>query len=125
MQLAVEARELLAEKGIPARVVSMPCREWFDAQDAAYRETVLPPAVQGAGLASRPASPRAGARSSATPAGSSRLEHYGASRRLRTLFREFGITAAAVVDAAEDSIRVARPAGPTRNATASTTEEQP
>ena len=35
-----------AEKGVRARVVSMPCREWFDAQDAAYRDTVLPPTVR-------------------------------------------------------------------------------
>ena len=46
VQLAVEARELLAADGIPARVVSMPCREWFDAQEASYRETVIPPTVK-------------------------------------------------------------------------------
>ncbi len=46
VQLAVQARELLAEKGISARVVSMPCREWFDAQDASYREIVIPPTVK-------------------------------------------------------------------------------
>ena len=34
VQLAVEARELLEAEGIRARVVSMPCREWFDEQDA-------------------------------------------------------------------------------------------
>ena len=39
LQLAVAARELLAEQGHPARVVSMPCREWFDEQEPAYRET--------------------------------------------------------------------------------------
>ena len=50
VQLAVAARELLAADGIRARVVSMPCREWFDAQDPAYRETVLPADRQGPGL---------------------------------------------------------------------------
>ena len=40
------ARDLLAEKDIRARVVSMPCREWFDEQDASYRETVIPPTVK-------------------------------------------------------------------------------
>ena len=59
------------------------------------------------GSPSRPASPRAGARSSATPDGSSSLEHFGASADYRPLYREFGITAEAVADAAEDSIRVA------------------
>ena len=46
VQLAVEARELLAADGIDARVVSMPCLEWFEEQDAAYRDTVLPPIVK-------------------------------------------------------------------------------
>ena len=46
VQLAVEARDLLAADGVRARVVSMPCREWFDAQDASYRETVIPPTVK-------------------------------------------------------------------------------
>ena len=46
VQLAVEAREQLAAEGIRARVVSMPCLEWFDAQDEAYRETVIPPTVK-------------------------------------------------------------------------------
>ena len=41
-----QARELLAEKGVRARVVSMPCREWFDAQEPSYRETVIPPTVK-------------------------------------------------------------------------------
>ena len=43
--LAVSAAEALAEEGIQARVVSMPCTGLFDAQDAAYREQVLPAAV--------------------------------------------------------------------------------
>lgn len=40
-----EAQDLLADDGIRARVVSMPCREWFDRQDESYRNEVLPPAV--------------------------------------------------------------------------------
>ncbi len=43
--LAVEAAEALAGKGINARVVSMPCTNVFDRQDASYRESVLPAAV--------------------------------------------------------------------------------
>src|SRR4051794_2464399 len=38
VHLAVEARDLLAAKGVSARVVSMPCREWFDQQDESYRD---------------------------------------------------------------------------------------
>ena len=43
--LAIEAAKLLAEKGTRARVVSMPCTSLFDAQDAAYRASVLPAGV--------------------------------------------------------------------------------
>ncbi|MGH3371858.1 MAG: transketolase family protein, partial [Nocardioidaceae bacterium] len=46
VQLAVAARTALADKGVAARVVSMPCREWFDAQDQAYRDSVIPPVVK-------------------------------------------------------------------------------
>ena len=46
LQIAVEAREQLEADGVPTRVVSMPCVEWFDAQDEAYRESVLPAAVR-------------------------------------------------------------------------------
>ncbi len=46
VQLAVKARALLAADGVRARVVSMPCREWFDAQETSYQETVIPPTVK-------------------------------------------------------------------------------
>jgi transketolase len=46
LQIAVAAGEKLQQQGVRARVVSMPCFELFDAQDAAYREAVLPEAVQ-------------------------------------------------------------------------------
>ncbi|MDO5721114.1 MAG: transketolase [Actinomycetaceae bacterium] len=46
VQYALQAREALAAEGVGARVVSMPCMEWFDAQDEAYRESVLPSAVK-------------------------------------------------------------------------------
>jgi transketolase len=45
VELAVAAAVELAGEGIEARVVSMPCTDVFDDQDAAYREQVLPPAV--------------------------------------------------------------------------------
>ena len=43
VQYAVTAAEQLATEGIAARVVSMPCREWFDEQDEEYRNSVIPP----------------------------------------------------------------------------------
>src|SRR4051794_16251184 len=45
VQIAVEARKVLEAEGTPARVVSMPCVEWFEEQDDAYKQQVLPPAV--------------------------------------------------------------------------------
>jgi transketolase len=42
LELALAAAEAANAEGVAVRVVSMPCREWFDAQDAAYRESVLP-----------------------------------------------------------------------------------
>jgi transketolase len=106
VQLAVEARDLLAEKGISARVVSMPCREWFAAQDQAYRDSVLPPVVKA--RVSVEAGVAQGWREIVGDAGRIvSLEHYGASADFATIYREFGITAEAVTLAAEDSIRAA------------------
>jgi len=56
VSLAVQAAEQLAAEGIPTRVVSMPCWELFEAQDAAYRESVLPKKLH-ARLAIEAASP--------------------------------------------------------------------
>jgi transketolase len=106
LQLAVEARKILADKGVQARVVSMPCREWFDEQEPAYRETVIPPTLKArvaveAGVAQ-------GWREIVGDHGRIvSLDHYGASADYARIYREFGITAEAVAAAAEDSIRVA------------------
>ncbi len=103
LQLAVEARELLAADGVQARVVSMPCREWFDEQDVAYRETVIPPGVKarvsveaGIGLGWREVVGDHGRIVS--------IEHYGASADFQRIYTEFGVTAEAVANAARDSI---------------------
>ncbi|MEV5966525.1 transketolase [Kribbella sp. NPDC051952] len=106
LQLAVEARETLAGEGINARVVSMVSREWFDEQDDAYRESVIPADVRAR------VSVEAGIAQSwhdiVGDAGRTvSLEHYGASAAYQTLYDEFGITAAAVVQAAKDSIAAA------------------
>ena len=106
VQLAVEARTILAEQGVRARVVSMPCREWFDAQDEAYRERVIPPTVKA--RVSVEAGVAQGWREIVGDHGRIvSLEHYGASADYERIYREFGITAQAVADAAQDSLRVA------------------
>ncbi|MCA1592363.1 MAG: transketolase, partial [Acidobacteria bacterium] len=45
VSLALDAREALQKEGIPVRVVSMPCWELFEEQDAEYRESVIPASV--------------------------------------------------------------------------------
>lgn len=104
VQLAVAARETLAAEGVNARVVSAPSLEWFDEQDAAYRESVLPKAVKArvsveAGLALT-------WRGIVGDTGRSvSIEHFGASADYKTLFEKFGITADAVVEAARESLK--------------------
>jgi transketolase len=106
VQLAVGARELLAADGVRARVVSMPCREWFDVQEASYQETVIPPTVKA--RVSVEAGVAQGWREVVGDRGRIvSLDHYGASADYERIYREFGITAEAVAAAATDSIRSA------------------
>jgi transketolase len=105
VQLAVAAREQLAAEGVRARVVSMPCREWFDEQDEAYRETVIPPTVKA--RVSVEAGVAQGWREIVGDHGRIvSIETYGASADYARIYQEYGITADAVADAARDSIRV-------------------
>ena len=106
VQLAVAARDLLAADGVAARVVSMPCREWFLREDQKYRDDVLPPTVRA--RVSVEAAVAQGWRELVGDAGRSiSLEHFGASADYKTLFSEFGITAEAVATAAKESIAAA------------------
>ncbi|HWH26077.1 MAG TPA: transketolase [Pseudolysinimonas sp.] len=103
VQIALEARTVLAGEGVQARVVSVPCQEWFDEQDAAYRESVLPASVAArvsieAGLALTWAPYLGGHGRSVS------IEHFGASADYKTLYREFGMTTEAAVRAAHDSL---------------------
>ena len=103
VQLAVKARELLAADGVKARVVSLPCLEWFDAQDQAYRDKVLPPTVKA--RVSVEAGVKQGWREYVGDQGRIvSIDHYGASADYARLYDEFGITAEAVATAARDSI---------------------
>ena len=108
VQLAVAARETLEADGVPARVVSMPCLDWFENQDEAYRESVIPAAVTArvsveAGVA------QPWYRLLGTAGEPVSIEHFGASADYQTLFEKFGFTAESVVDAARRSLaRVAK-----------------
>ena len=103
LSLAVDARKILEADGVATRVVSMPSVEWFDEQDKAYRESVLPPSVRArvaveAGIA-QPWHRFVGDAGEVVS-----IEHFGASADYQTLFREFGFTAEAVVAAARRSL---------------------
>jgi transketolase len=104
LQLAVEARNILEAEGVATRVVSMPSQELFEAQDQAYRDQVIPPAVKArvaveAGIA-QPWYRYVGDAGEIIS-----IEHYGASADFKTLFKEFGFTTDAVVSAARRSIQ--------------------
>ncbi|MDK8503901.1 transketolase [Corynebacterium accolens] len=107
VQLAVEAANQLESEGTAARVVSAPCLEWFNEQDAEYRESVLPSSVRArvsveAGLA------QSWHKYTGTFGRNVSLEHYGASAPGDELFEKFGFTSAAVADAARESIAEAQ-----------------
>ncbi len=103
VQLAVEARAILAGEGINARVVSAPSLEWFEEQPEAYKESVLPASVKA--RVSIEAGLSLGWHKYVGDAGRSvSIEHFGASADYKTLFREFGITAEAAVEAAKTSL---------------------
>ncbi|GAB3754135.1 transketolase [Zhihengliuella somnathii] len=107
VEIAVEAREALAAQGVAARVVSLPSVEWFTMQDAAYRESVLPAAIKA--RVSIEAGSTLGWRELVGDAGRTiGLNHFGASADYKTLYREFGLTADAVVEAAQASISDAK-----------------
>lgn len=103
VQLAVEAKKLLADKDILARVVSMPCVEWFESQPSDYRDGVLPPSVSA-----RVAVEAGVAQSWHKLVGDTgkivSIEHFGESADYKTLFREYGFTAEAVAAAAEEAL---------------------
>jgi len=101
--LTLKAADLLKGEGIQARVVSAPCLEWFNQQDSAYKEKVLPKQIKArvsveAGIAQ-------GWRDYLGDCGVSvSLEHFGASASAGVLFKEFGFTPEKIAAAAKQSI---------------------
>ncbi len=97
VHLALEARDLLAQKGIAVRVVSMPSWELFDAQPASYREAVLPPQVT-ARLAIEAGVTQGWAKYVGLAGDVMGLDRFGASAPYKVLMEKFGFTAEAVVE---------------------------
>lgn len=107
VSVALEARELLAAKGVNARVVSAPCLEWFAEQDAEYRESVIPAGVKA--RVSVEAGATFGWAGIVGDAGRSvGIDHFGESADGAYLLEKYGITPEAVAAAAEESIAAAK-----------------
>jgi len=103
VEIAVAAFEILSEKGISARVVSMPCSEVFEAQDSGYREAVLPASLR-ARIAVEAAHPDYWRKWVGLDGAVVGLPTFGASGPGADVFEHFGFTADAVVAAAEELI---------------------
>jgi len=106
VSIAMAARELLEADGVSTRVVSVPCREWFDAQEPSYRASVLPPDVRA--RVSVEAGVAQGWRELVGEDGECvSLEHFGASASYQKLYEEFGFTPERVAAAARTSLATA------------------
>jgi len=105
--ITLQAAELLKKENISARVVSAPCLEWFNEQDADYKNSVLPHTVKArvsieAGIAQ-------GWREYIGDYGVAvSIEHFGASASASVLFKEFGFTPEKIVSAAKETIAKVR-----------------
>jgi transketolase len=102
VEIALKARELLAEERVGVRVVSMPCHELFAQQSAEYRESVLPKNLRRAAIEA--AVPMSWYRWVGTDGVVIGLDHFGASAPYQKLYEEFGITAAHLVEAVKSLI---------------------
>lgn len=101
VELAVGAADALADKGRKVRVVSMPCVEVFEAQDAAYRESVLPAAVT-ARVAVEAGVTAAWYKYVGLQGRVVGIDRFGESAPAGQLFKEFGFTVENVVKSVEE-----------------------
>ncbi len=104
VQLAVAAAETLEAEGIATRVVSLPCWEAFDAQDAAYRESVLPAAARKR-VAVEMGVSLGWERWAGDEGAILALDHFGASAPAGTLLKELGFTADHVAEIGRRVVR--------------------
>ena len=100
VQLALAAHDRLKAEGVGSRVVSMPCLEWFDEQDEAYRDSVLLPSVR-ARVAIEAGSTLGWWKYVGDRGRVIGIDHFGASADYQVLFNEFGITVDAIVSTAQ------------------------
>ena len=103
VHIAIEAAEILGARKISARVVSAPCLEWFEAQDASYREQILPADIRA--RVSVEAGVGSGWYKYVGDSGEIvSIEDFGASASALTLFTQFGFTPQNIAEAALRSI---------------------
>ncbi|MFG2487225.1 transketolase [Streptomyces virginiae] len=108
VHIALDARRILQRDGIPTRVVSLPCLEWFGEQSQEYRDRVLPPRTRA--RVSVEAGSVLGWYALVGEAGHTvGLDHFGASASGASLYERYGLTAERVAAAARAS--AARAAG--------------
>ena len=101
VELIYKAADELEKKGISARVVSMPSMELFNAQDAEYKERILPSSVKKR-LAVEAGSSMSWYRYIGLDGDIIALDHFGASGKAEALFEEYGFTVENVVKKAEN-----------------------
>ncbi|HSN11539.1 MAG TPA: transketolase [Propionibacteriaceae bacterium] len=102
VEVAADARDTLEAAGIPTRLVSMPCVEWYRAQPDAYKASILPADVPKVVIeAAQPIGWRDVLDGTVTAIG---IDHFGASAAAGVLFEQFGLTADAVVKAAKELV---------------------
>ena len=104
VQIALDAGKALAEKGIAARVVSMPSWELFDAQSKEYRDSVLPPSVT-ARVSVEAGRTIGWERYVGLEGVSIGVDTFGASAPYQRIYQEYGLTAERVAEAAESLVR--------------------
>ena len=110
VSLCLAARRLLASEGIAARIVSMPSWELFEAQDLAYRESVLPPSL--AARVTVEEGSTIGWDRYAGPAGITLGMHtFGLSAPIKVVAEHFGFTPERVAEAAKAAIARSRDVG--------------
>ena len=102
--LALDSQGALEAKGIPTRVVSAPCLEWFNEQPLSYRESVLPKSAKV--RASVEAGIAQGWREYVGDSGVIiSIDHFGASAGATKLFTEFGFTVERIVGDIEAALK--------------------
>ena len=103
VELCVKAKAALAEKGVKARVVSMPCIEEYEKQSAEYKESVIPSAVK-ARVCVEAGSPYSWYRYAGDKGEIIAMDTFGASAPAGKLFEKFGFTVDKVVEKAYKTI---------------------